>query len=101
MVNRFTDYRRIIIRLHISYRGLQAGGEQERGGGLGDPPQPWAVPPLHQGVGRGQGVPGPGPDPQQAPADLHRPGPGLPHVGGRGRGRERLQGGSQVYIFWD
>ena len=41
------------LRFHTSYRGLQAGGEQKRGGGLGDPPQPGPVPPVHQGVGRG------------------------------------------------
>ena len=42
------------LRFHTSYRGLQAGGEQKRGGGLGDPPQPGPVPPVHPGVGCGQ-----------------------------------------------
>ena len=74
-------YKRLIYsNLFISYRGLQAGGEQKRGGGLGDPTQPGPVPPLHQGVGLRQGKPGQGPHPQQASADLRRPRSGPPHV---------------------
>lgn len=52
------------LRFHTSYRGLQAGGEQKRGGGLGDPPQPGPVPPIHPGMGRGQRMLGQSPDPQ-------------------------------------